>query len=182
MIITFDNLFGIIKLFCKKVWLRGKLNIKPVIRMSRTASIKIRKGGHISICSGVSLSSHTVISATENAKITIGNNSGLNYNTVVVAREKIEIGNNVMIGPNVAIYDHSHVFNVKNTAMRNAGYTSAPITIEDNVWIAANVVILKGVTIGTGSVIGAGCVIDHDIRPNSLVTLDRSLKSTTINR
>ena len=182
MIVTFDNLIGTLKLFCKKVCLRGKLNIKPVIRMSRTASIKIIKGGHIHISSGVSLSSHTIISATENAMITIGNNSGVNYNTVVVAREKIVIGNNVMIGPNVAIYDHSHVFNAKNTAMRNAGYTSAPITIEDNVWIAANVVILKGVTIGTGSVIGAGCVIDRDIRPNSLVTLDRELKSITINR
>ena len=49
----------------------------------------------------------------------------------------------------------------------NLEYT-APITIEDNCWIAANVTIIGGVTIGTGSVIGAGSVVTKDIPPNSL--------------
>lgn len=38
-----------------------------------------------------------------------------------------------------------------------------PITIGDDVWIAANVVILPGVTIGEGAVIGAGSVVTHSI-------------------
>lgn len=41
--------------------------------------------------------------------------------------------------------------------------TSAPITIEDNVWIGANATICGGVTIGSGSVIGAGSVVTKDI-------------------
>lgn len=41
--------------------------------------------------------------------------------------------------------------------------TSAPITLEDNVWIGANSTICGGVTIGADSVIGAGSVVTHDI-------------------
>ena len=41
--------------------------------------------------------------------------------------------------------------------------TSAPITLEDDVWIGANAVICGGVTIGKGSIIGAGSVVTRDI-------------------
>ena len=40
---------------------------------------------------------------------------------------------------------------------------SAPIIIEDDVWIGANTIILKGVTIGARSVIGAGSVVTKNI-------------------
>ena len=40
---------------------------------------------------------------------------------------------------------------------------SAPITIEDDVWIGAQCIILKGVTIGARSIIGAGSVVTKDI-------------------
>lgn len=46
--------------------------------------------------------------------------------------------------------------------MRGIG-TSAPITLEDNVWIGANATVCGGVTIGEGSVIGAGSVVIRDI-------------------
>ncbi len=40
---------------------------------------------------------------------------------------------------------------------------SAPISIEDDVWIGANSIILKGVTIGARSIIGAGSVVTKSI-------------------
>ena len=40
---------------------------------------------------------------------------------------------------------------------------TAPVTIEDDVWIGANCQILKGVTIGVRSVIGAGSVVTKSI-------------------
>lgn len=46
---------------------------------------------------------------------------------------------------------------------------SAPVTIEDNVWIGANVTILPGVVVGRGSVIAAGSVVTKSVPPNSLV-------------
>jgi acetyltransferase-like isoleucine patch superfamily enzyme len=40
---------------------------------------------------------------------------------------------------------------------------TAPVTIEDDVWIGAQCIILKGVTIGARSIIGAGSVVTKDI-------------------
>lgn len=56
-----------------------------------------------------------------------------------------------------------------DAAQRAAGleYTH-PVTIGDNVWIAAGAQVLPGVTIGEGSVIGAGSVVTRDVPPYSL--------------
>ena len=46
---------------------------------------------------------------------------------------------------------------------------SAPIVIEDKVWMGFGVTILKGVTIGEGAVIGAGSVVTRDVAPYTVV-------------
>ena len=56
-------------------------------------------------------------------------------------------------------------FNTKTGTVTNLEYT-APITIEDNCWIAASVTICGGVTIGQGCVIGAGSVVTRNIPDN----------------
>ncbi|MBW1841847.1 MAG: hypothetical protein JRI75_08650 [Deltaproteobacteria bacterium] len=43
---------------------------------------------------------------------------------------------------------------------------TAPVTIDDNVWIGDSVIICKGVSIGKNSVIGAGAVVVNAIPPN----------------
>jgi serine acetyltransferase len=43
---------------------------------------------------------------------------------------------------------------------------TAPIKIEDNVWIGDSVIVCKGVTIGENSIIGAGAVVVDDIPAN----------------
>jgi acetyltransferase-like isoleucine patch superfamily enzyme len=46
---------------------------------------------------------------------------------------------------------------------------TAPVTIEDDVFIGMNCLILKGVTLGRGSVIGAGSVVTKDVPPHTMV-------------
>lgn len=45
----------------------------------------------------------------------------------------------------------------------NDGTKSAPVVIEDDVWVGAHCIILKGVTIGARSIIGAGRVVTKNI-------------------
>lgn len=45
---------------------------------------------------------------------------------------------------------------------------TAPVRIEDNVWIGGNVTICPGITIDENSVVGAGSVVIHDIPANSI--------------
>ena len=93
--------------------------------------------------------------------IHIGRNFFANTNFTVLDGAKVEIGDNVFIGPNVGIYTAEHSL---NPARRAEGIeTARPIRIGDNVWIGGHVCILAGVMIGARSVIGAGSVVTRDI-------------------
>jgi acetyltransferase-like isoleucine patch superfamily enzyme len=79
----------------------------------------------------------------------------------------ITIGDRVMIGPRVTLSTAGHPVDLDE---RYDFITSAPIVIEDDVWIGAAVTVAPGVTIGRGSVVGAGAVVAKDVAPLSVVT------------
>lgn len=90
---------------------------------------------------------------------------------------KITIGNNILIAPNVQIHTATHPvelgdrLNPEWTPGSSAYFCrtyALPVTIEDGCWIGAGVIILPGVTIGKGSVIGAGSVVTKDIPADSV--------------
>lgn len=96
----------------------------------------------------------------KNGKLIVGRNSRLN-GVHIDARELVEIGDTVQIGPYTIIMD-SDFHDLKDHS--KDGPTKA-IYIEDDVWIATRVTILKGVRIGKGSVIAAGAIVTKDIPP-----------------
>ena len=110
---------------------------------------------------------------TDNAysAITIGNHVGMSSPCIWI-HDRLTIGNHVNLGGNCMILD-TDVHQLDFLARRGekpanpndvtATVQSAPITIEDDVWIGANCQILKGVTIGARSVIGAGSVVTRSI-------------------
>lgn len=98
--------------------------------------------------------------------IKVGNNFYCNFNCTILDCSVVDIGDNVLIGPNVSICAASHPLEAK---LRVEGVEMAyPIKIGDNVWIGANAVILPGVTIGENSVVAAGAVVSSDV-PESVV-------------
>lgn len=113
------------------------------------------------------------IFVAKGAKLTIGSNVGISSGTLWVS-QKVTIGSDVMIGANCLIIDtDSHPLNADLRcvhhpteedvrAIRQAT-KSAPVVIEDKVWLGTNVMVLKGVRIGRGSVIGAGSVVSKSI-------------------
>lgn len=110
--------------------------------------------------------------------IHLGNNCEINMNCVFLDCNKITIGDNSGIGPNVQIYTVTHPVDPKERLGENKNkddgefpfwksYT-APVTIGENVWIGGGTVILPGVTIGNNTTIGAGSVVTKDIPGNVL--------------
>ena len=85
----------------------------------------------------------------------IGNSCFINRNCMIVAHEKIEIGDGTTIGPNVCIYDHDHD--------GEGGYKTKPVIIGKNVWIGAGCILLKGINIGDNAVKGAGTIVTTSI-------------------
>ena len=78
----------------------------------------------------------------------------------------VEIGNRVLIGPNVNLITGGHAM---DPSERRDYVEAKPIVIRDNVWIATGATILGGVTVGEDSVVGAGAVVTKDVAPNSFV-------------
>lgn len=101
--------------------------------------------------------------------IEFGERSYCAGNCVIAANEKVSIGRDVMIADQVTIRDTDHVIDDCDRPMIEQGITTAPVIIEDDVWIAHGAKILKGVTIGRGSVIAAGAVVTKDVPPNAIV-------------
>ena len=103
----------------------------------------------------------------------IGENFFANFSTTILDDGRIDIGDNVMLGPNVSLMATSHpLIPEERIAMKYPdGHISVSeyakgIKIGNNVWIACNVVVCDGVTIGDNVVIGAGSIVTRDIPDN----------------
>lgn len=102
----------------------------------------------------------------EGATLEIGASTFINYGTSIGATLSVRIGPNCNIGTYVTIIDND--FHRLEPELRLLRPPSAPVIIEENVWLGARVIVLPGVTIGTGSVIGAGSVVARSIPSRSL--------------
>lgn len=105
--------------------------------------------------------------------IFIGDKVIINMNCTFVDNHRIDIGNNVLIAPNVQIYTATHSTDVSERMAWDwtegddiCNTIARPVRIEDGVWIGGGTIILPGVTIGENTVIGAGSVVTRSIPAN----------------
>ncbi|MDP0399253.1 sugar O-acetyltransferase [Tsukamurella strandjordii] len=94
--------------------------------------------------------------------ITIGANSFLNYDTILMDCAPITIGDDVSIGPRAQLLTALHPID-DHAARRARWETARPIVIGDNVWFGGGVIVCPGVRIGRNTVVGAGSVVTRDL-------------------
>lgn len=100
--------------------------------------------------------------------LVIGDNSGVGIQCEV--NGPVQIGKNVLMGPEVVIYTNSHRYENKNKAIIEQGFREVnPVFIDDDCWIGRRAIIMPGVHIGTGCVVGAGALVTKDTPPYSVV-------------
>lgn len=103
--------------------------------------------------------------------IFFGDNCEVNMNCTFLDDNRIVIGDNALIAPNVQIYTAFHPTRAadrfgpprEDGSFAFCKTQTAPVVIGDNVWIGGGAIILPGVTIGDNVVIGAGSVVTKDI-------------------
>lgn len=108
--------------------------------------------------------------------IFFGNNCEVNMNCTFLDNNRIVIGDNALIAPNVQIYTAFHPTNAadrfgpprEDGSFAFCKTQTAPVTIGNNVWIGGGAILLPGVTIGDNVVIGAGSIVTKDIPANSV--------------
>ncbi|TIT03031.1 MAG: acyltransferase [Mesorhizobium sp.] len=181
MIARIGHLYNIICRFYWSVRVRLQLRIRRVPLpkgfvvlgpLGLSARGRIRIGENVTIVNSsrfnrAGINHPTQLVAGQGATLTIGNNTGIS-GAAIFCSESITIGNNVLIGANCNIYDTD--FHPVDFMRRREGMPckTAPIVIEDDVWLGAGVTVLKGVMIGARSVIAAGSVVTSDIPPDCL--------------
>ena len=99
-------------------------------------------------------------------EIRVGRNVFVNQNCTFYDLGGLDIGDDVLIGPNVSIITSGHPL---EPSQRRAVTIGKPIAIGRNVWIAAGATVIGGVTVGENSVVAAGSVVTKDVPPNTLV-------------
>lgn len=102
----------------------------------------------------------------EQARMEIGSNVYINYGCSIAALKHIRIGDHCSIGTYAIIMDNN--FHRVEPDRRDERPESAPVILEENVWLGARVIVLPGVTIGRDSVVAAGSIVTRDIPPRSL--------------
>lgn len=95
--------------------------------------------------------------------VRLGRDVYMNCGCVILDSGRVEIGDNVFIGPGVHIYAVTHPIDADT---RNQWLLEpVPVTIGRDVWIGGGAIICPGVTIGEGTVVGAGSVVTRNLPP-----------------
>jgi acetyltransferase-like isoleucine patch superfamily enzyme len=97
-------------------------------------------------------------------RIRIGSYSLICPGVRIGSASEIRIGDNCMLASQAYITD-SDWHDIYN---RVATGKTAPVKIENNVWIGDSAIVCKGVTIGENSIVGAGAIVVDSIPANTI--------------
>jgi acetyltransferase-like isoleucine patch superfamily enzyme len=145
----------------------------PVFQLHRGSTLRLGDGLQLRSwrSSNPLIPNHPVVFATRTAEavIQVGVDCGMTGATLVAA-SRIELGNRVVVGANATIIDTDFhpIDPIRRREDMNDG-ASAPICIEDDVFIGMNAIILKGVRLGAGCAVGAASVVAHDVPSGAVV-------------
>ena len=154
--------------FGHKIKFGKNLFLGDFVKLMALSKKGIIGGKNVSIRRGTTIDCTGVYSKIGEG-IILGDNVGISDNCFIQVRGKIQIGNDVIIGPNSSIFSENHNYNDKSILIREQGVSRKGVVIEDNVWIGAKVVILDGVKIRSGSIISAGSVVNRDVPSDCIV-------------
>lgn len=115
---------------------------------------------------GAGLFNYAVVEVKDKAVLDTGYFTA-NGGSVIIADKSITLGEDVMIGRNVIIYDSDF-----HTIYNKAGLpinAPKPVVIEDHVWLTSNITVLKGVTIGKGCLVTAQTVVNKTTPQHSII-------------
>jgi acetyltransferase-like isoleucine patch superfamily enzyme len=137
-------------------------------RVSQVAIIPILKMKGACIGENCSIESGIIFHNCNNyINLSVGINCHIGKNCFFDLREKITIGNNVVIAMNNTFITH---LDISNSKLSNTYPARAqPIFINDDVYIASNCNILMGVSIDEGGFVAASSLVTKNVNAFTMV-------------
>ena len=144
---------------CDRVGVGARTRGRPIIENQ----------GRIELGDGVLINSSFVpvrLAAASGAVLEVGRGTLINFGASISAEERVSLGQRVRLGPHVTIADHDDEDGAERAG--SADPRPRPVTIGDDVWLAARVRVRKGAFIGSGAVVTAGSVVTGEIPAGAL--------------
>ena len=145
-----------------QVQLRGKAHVPLSVRLR--GKVHIAGPGEVVFGEGITLFGNVVpleFICHSGGRLIVGDHTFINYGSSITAHELVRIGRHCLLGHYTLILDN----NQHDLTQRHVVPPSAPVIIEDNVWIGSRAIILPGVHIGHCAAIGAGSVVTKNVPP-----------------
>lgn len=132
-------------------------SVIPILRLYG-ASI----GKHCDIQSGI-----TFHNCYDYSNLTVGDNCHIGKNCFFDLREKIVIGNNVVISMQCTLITHMDM--TKSDLSTYYPAEKSPIHLHDNSYLGMGAVVLMGVSVGSNAFLAARSVAAEDVMPHTMV-------------
>lgn len=166
---AFNRVYNLLQFKYYKVKVGEAVKVNGRIRFAGTKG-NIEFGDQVIINSGnydipIGYPQKCAFWCIDGGKITIGDHSGLS-NCSICSMSHVHIGDHVLLGGGVKIYDtdfHSLDYLTRRNIEGDNNRKTKPIIINKDVFVGAGSIILKGTEIGERSVIGAGSVVSGKI-------------------
>ena len=142
---------------CKCLFFLGPFPWPSSLRVSLLRLFGARVGAGVVIRAGVNI--------TFPWRFTCGDHVWLGEDVCILSLAAVRLGSHVCVSQRAFLCTGSHKWRAEAFDL----VTSA-ITVEDQVWIAAQAFLGPGITVGRGSVIGAGAIVMKDVPSDSLVS------------
>jgi acetyltransferase-like isoleucine patch superfamily enzyme len=111
---------------------------------------------------------NVLITYSPESTITIGDGCRLN-GAGIQAYTRVDVGPRCILSSTIMIDSDYHSLDPGLRHDPDAPVASAPIVLEENVWVAGQTAILKGVRIGANSVVAFRAVVSKDVASNVVV-------------
>ena len=142
----------------------GQIRLGAGTRVGRNATLRANTDQRpgISVGEGVWIQDSVVVNANR-GQVSLGDRSWLGPFCLVYGNGGVRIGADVLVAAHTTINTVAHESTRCDIPINAQPVITAPVVIEDDVWIGLNAVILQGVTIGRGAIVGAGAVVNKSI-------------------
>lgn len=97
-------------------------------------------------------------------KVRLGNHCWIGDHTELYSLGPISVGNNAVVSQKSYLCAGSH-----DPSDMTFPLTAAPVTVEDEVWIATDCFVAPGVTIGRGAIVAARSTVRGNVPPGVVV-------------
>lgn len=144
---------------------------KNLWRLVIPKSIRIACPEKISIGDGCQIDEGVFLQCHEKGEgITLGKGSRINSHTHLLAFDKIELGERVLIAPFCLLTSGNHGLKLKELSIMDQPHErGGAISIGQGTWLGQNVKILGGVQIGRNSLVAAGAVVTQSFSDHSKI-------------